>query len=303
MSGPGDQEELVECQLSPIESNFHNKQWSTEDILADTFEKLQVLENLQTKRRGSPLTDSQSFSHRGSESGSRLIDVSNLSVPGESEKVQYSFSGVHGSSLLSGSGKRCEVGCDDFSGTQSENRMESKELRNMNSSEHFCRSNGVEGSSSSPHSGRDAEKAEGDDDKTPTPPRYKNQADVNSTFPQDTEGYNTNGCHPYPQPPFLTPLSAKNGSMYHLHPDVLHQHYSPDITMLPIPHILCPDNMQDTMLLTAMMGNDYTLDENFHNAEMISRRYLGMSGSRNHSESGCINEGIMLHSRDSVLSI
>ncbi len=149
------------------------------------------------------------------------------------------------------------------------------------------------GSSSSNHQRwRDEGKSAGsggeDDssDKTPTPPD-DSSAEVD-TPPPNTAPPPTNEAPPhrhnqhYPQPPFVTPLSTRTGH-HLLHPDVLHQQFPHDISMLPVPHILCPSasggSDGDSLSFAAVLGSDYTLDENVHMADIIALKYLDMPGS------------------------
>lgn len=110
--------------------------------------------------------------------------------------------------------------------------------------------------------------------------------------------------HQPPSSPPLwgTPLAARNGSYplhpdiagkpYLLHPDVLAQQFSPDISLLPVPRIVCPGTggSSGRSLEAASFGilgggsggsNEYTLDENVYHADMITLKYLGAENLRN----------------------
>ena len=70
----------------------------------------------------------------------------------------------------------------------------------------------------------------------------------------------------------------------YLHPDVLQQHYSTEISLLPVPRIVGPIPNNNSTLDTAavysrsMTSSDTTLDENMQLADMIAMKYLGTVG-------------------------
>lgn len=127
-----------------------------------------------------------------------------------------------------------------------------------------------------------------DEDKTPTPPpspHSRQSLRMAATSPSHSLNLSQQPKPSYLQPPYMTPLSAKN-NRYLLHPDVMHQHFPSEVSVLPVPHILCPSNTGgggsgDAMSLAAMLGDDCTVDENVFLADMIALKYLGLS--RNHA--------------------
>ncbi len=86
----------------------------------------------------------------------------------------------------------------------------------------------------------------------------------------------------------------------YLHPDVLQQHYSTEISLLPVPRIVGPVPNNNSTLDTAaayprsMASSDTTLDENMQLADMIAMKYLGTVGpqdTRYHSRQPLLAQG------------
>ena len=130
------------------------------------------------------------------------------------------------------------------------------------------------------------------EDKTLTPPTPRNRISDDDVMQMTPPLNNTtpplNHNQPHPPPPWTTPLSTKNGNyllhpdvagQYLLHPDVLNRQFSPDISMLPVPRIMCPPTAGNSgwSLDTFVLGsnNEYTIDENVYHADMITMKYLG----------------------------
>lgn len=96
---------------------------------------------------------------------------------------------------------------------------------------------------------------------------------------------NPYGHSPYSPLPFSVPYSTRDGHVCcHLHPEVLHRQYCPDISMLPVPRIMCPVN-GESVLFNGTMGSEYSMDEDLHLADTIDQKYLGLGvhANRNHT--------------------
>ena len=83
--------------------------------------------------------------------------------------------------------------------------------------------------------------------------------------------------------------SVPKYSTLQIHPDVLQQYYATDISMLPVPRIMCSrgfddDSISETLLLPTNNHHhnfgsaDCTLDENSQLADMITLKYLKGKG-------------------------
>ena len=96
--------------------------------------------------------------------------------------------------------------------------------------------------------------------------------------------------HFQPTPELKHPLLLGLGggvdqSLPPLHPDVLQQQFTGDISMLPVPRIMYMSSSSDggpyyrgaggTTFLSQLGGADYTVDENVQLADMIALKYLG----------------------------
>ena len=78
--------------------------------------------------------------------------------------------------------------------------------------------------------------------------------------------------HPY------TPVLPLDQSLPPLHPDVLQQRLTGDISMLPVPRIMyggSSDRTGGTTFVSRLGGADFTMDENMQMADMIALKYLG----------------------------
>jgi hypothetical protein len=252
MSIPVDWTEPECGQLSPT-SVLSLRHHSTEDILTEALEKVRILEQLQNQRQGSSSLDL---------------------VPGKSQGSGEEFS--------------CSQSISSSCSSGGDTRLKSSQ------SNQWRRNKGSGGGS-----GGDEDEYEEDEDKTPTPPPPPPHSRLNSrlTPPHLTTSLlphsPSHAHHPncdqpsYLQSPYVTPLSAKN-NRYLLHPDVMNQHFSSEISVLPVPHILCPTHTSGggggggIPSLAGMLGDDYTVDEKAYLADMIALKYLGSGGSRNH---------------------
>ena len=266
-------------QLSP--SSIQD--WSDEQLISDVLERAHILENIETEgchsipesRPTVPPPQDTSVGAKDSYSSQKVL-------PGVSELKH----GENSRRVLVDSKRNTSLGSSWSSAAQVSNGSVSP----LSSSSH--RRWREEGRSAG-SGGED-----NDSDKTPTPPHETDSGGEMTTPPRNTappphpHQHHHNHLHP---PPFVTPLSARTGH-YHLHPDVLHQQFSPDVSMLPVPHILCPSSSSsdgDSTTFGAMPENDYTLDENVHMADMIALKYLGMpSTSGSHSGSTVAAESI-----------
>lgn len=165
------------------------------------------------------------------------------------EKMEGGFGYSQSSNSSGGSGEHVDTG-------------------SANRSNQWRKSKGTEG-------GSGGDEDEDDEDKTPTPSHSRRD-----TSPAHKPGLSQQPS--YLQPPYLTPLSTKN-NRYFLHPDVMHQQFSSEVSVLPVPHIMCPGGRagSDALSYAAMLGEDCTVDENVFLADMIALKYLGLS-ERNH---------------------
>ncbi len=272
-------------RINPLAFPSQNQKWTTEDILADALEKVKILERLQSQKRASPPKPNEQdskehsslFSH--SHSGLSSRNSSQRILNGVGERLTNCCFSSTGSieQNCSSSGRYQVESADMLPGTPGvENRAQTIQTRSTNSSLSSCTSEDDQ-----PWEDRGRQ-----DDKTPTPPRGSKRSEYTGHAECPIDPY-MDKSEPVQhlnkkQVPFMTPLSARNGGpSYHLHPDVLHQQYSPDISMLPVPRIVCP-NSGDTILFTALMGNDVTVDENVYMADMITQKYLqGLDDNRN----------------------
>lgn len=230
MSLSADSAHLGCGQLPPTTSRVHSLaggHHSTEEIMAEALEKLQILQKLQTHERR-PLL--------GYDHASPVEGVEDRS---------------HSCSSCSSQG----------SGGQQDASNRSHQWRK-----------GIAGGGSG---------GDEDEDDEDTPPAHSPQRRVHVTPPpfQDLAGGRFNFHHL--QSPYVTPLSAKTNG-YHLHPDVMHQQFPCEVSMLPVPRIVYSaggGNAGDTVSFAPELGSDCTLDENVFLADMITLKYLGMAGS------------------------
>ena len=147
-------------------------------------------------------------------------------------------------------------------------------------------------------SGGDEDEYEEDDPTPlPLPPHSRNSPLCATTPPFHNPPLPQQPNYDQSNYPYVTPLSAKNNNHYLLHPDVMHQHFSPEISMLPVPHILCANHNAggggsggDPLPLAAMLGDDCTVDEKAFLADMIALKYLGLSGGSSRTHAGSIEQ-------------
>ena len=91
------------------------------------------------------------------------------------------------------------------------------------------------------------------------------------------------------QPAFkypYTPVLPLDQSLPPLHPDVLQQRFTGDISMLPVPRIMYSGGSgraggTTTTFMSHLGGADFTLDENMQMADMIALKYLGKKNELN----------------------
>lgn len=78
-----------------------------------------------------------------------------------------------------------------------------------------------------------------------------------------------------------TPVLPLDQSLPPLHPDVLQQRFTGDISMLPVPRIMYSRGSSEraggttTFMSQLGGGADFTMDENMQMADMIALKYLG----------------------------
>lgn len=262
MTHPVDWTEQECGQLSPT-SVLSLQHHPTEDILAEALEKVKILEQLQTRRHSNASAHTLLAKTPGSGTG---------------------FSSSSSSCSSGGLGDRC--GHVSALNQSSSNRC-NQWKRNKESGG---------------GSGGDEDDYEEDEDKAPTPlplpPRSRysplhatTSPPCNPPLPQHLN-YDQSS---YLQPLYVTPLSAKNNH-YLLHPDVMmHRHCSSEISMLPVPHILCPNHNAgggsgNALPLATMLGEDCTVDEKAFLADMIALKYLGLSGGSSRTHAGSIDQ-------------
>lgn len=265
------------CSQSFGESASVSDNVDHQQLLAEVVEKLQQLNELESRRSDSSLERNQASSFETSHlncslSESRLSD-SVHSAPGNlrNDPVRrQSFDGVRS---RTGEGSRVKSDC--LPAVDKEVFASKRSEGSLPNGGHRWRDEGK----SDDDSGSDNFD---DDNKTPTPP-HDNKDDKVSTPPCPPPHHVSQNL----EPPSVTPPSAKHGDFF-LHPDVIHQQFSCDVSMLPVPRIVCPSSgsygydsggMGDAVSF-ALLGSDYTLDENVHLADMIALKYLGMSGVR-----------------------
>lgn len=84
-----------------------------------------------------------------------------------------------------------------------------------------------------------------------------------------------------------TPVLVLDQSLPPLHPDVLQQKFTGDISMLPVPRIMYSGSSGRaggtvaTTFMSHLGGADFTLDENMQMADMIALKYLGKKNELN----------------------
>ena len=83
-----------------------------------------------------------------------------------------------------------------------------------------------------------------------------------------------------------TPVPPLDQSLPPLHPDVLQQRFTGDISMLPVPRIVYSGGSgraggTTTTFMSHLGGADFTLDENMQMADMIALKYLGKKNELN----------------------
>ena len=254
-------------QLSPTcASSLRHR--STEDILAEALEKVQLLGNLQSSRRQSPVP------------GCSLDQPAGM----EGHHLPHHQSGVRLSSCPQSIRRSRAV-----EGLPSPADLGKRSLHSVAGRSSQCQWRGIAGGSGgSCGDDEEEEEEEEEGDMTLTPPHEREKMSFHISTPRHSDMRYSNMRPPPPvsnppsylQPPYITPLSAKNGH-HLLHPDVLHQQFSSDVSLLPVPHIVCPNMSSDGPSFANVLGNDYTLDENVYLADMIAMKYLGLPSCRN----------------------
>ena len=280
-----------------------------EQLLADAVEKLQRLNELESRKQGCSSHNDVHDSALG-----RVQDSE-----GDPTPTQHGTGSGHDTACLETVELRGEVArwsLVDGGGSEEE---EEEEEGGVGDEGEFpprrsCSGQCCGGGASERHEGSfcvacGRESIEGEDeggeleeDFTPTPPRDdKPNGLVLAPPPLPPDAGLSGPSHPRHHlphhqlrpPPWGTPLSAKSGHYNHLHPDVLHRQFSPNISLLPVPRIVCPDSASGSgsvggasLASLAMLGNEYTLDENVYLADMIALKYLGLDSHNTGRDSG-----------------